>query len=87
MLRWARGETKKDHVKNEDIGREENIKPMTTFLRQKRLSAMVWPCLQKRRGGYHQEDATYAGAGKWKKGEAQERWLDNIREDMKESND
>ena len=25
MLRWARGKTKKDHVKNEDIWRETNI--------------------------------------------------------------
>ena len=37
MLRWARGKTKKDHVKNEDIWREDNVEPMTTFLRKKRL--------------------------------------------------
>ena len=37
MLRWARGKTKKDHVKNEDIWREANVEPMTTFLRKKRL--------------------------------------------------
>ena len=33
MLRWARGKAKKDHVKNEDIWREANVEPMTTFLR------------------------------------------------------
>ena len=37
MLRWARGKTKKDHIKNEDIWREANVEPMTTFLRKKRL--------------------------------------------------
>ena len=33
MLRCARGKTKKDHIKNEDIWREANVEPMTTFLR------------------------------------------------------
>ena len=37
MLRWARGKTKKDHIKNDDIWREANIGPMTTFLRSRRL--------------------------------------------------
>ena len=37
MLRWARGNTKKDHVNNEDIRKEANIEPMTTFLRERRL--------------------------------------------------
>ena len=32
-----RGQTKKDHVNNEDIWREANIEPMTTFLGQRRL--------------------------------------------------
>ena len=34
LERWRdRGKTKKDHVKNEDIWREANVEPMTTFLR------------------------------------------------------
>ena len=33
MLRWARCRTKKDPIKNEDIWREANIEPMSTFLR------------------------------------------------------
>ena len=37
MLRWARCKTNKDHIKNEDIWREANVEPMTTFLRKKRL--------------------------------------------------
>ena len=45
---------------------------------------MVRPRIQEGRGGYHQEDAKYVGAGKEKKGEAQEEWLDNIKDDMKE---
>ena len=41
MLRWARGKTKKDHINNEDIWREANVEPMTTFLRKKRLRGMA----------------------------------------------
>ena len=37
MLRWARGKTKKDCINNEDIWKEDNIEPMTTFFRQKHL--------------------------------------------------
>ena len=34
---WARGKTKKDHIMNEDIWREANLEPMTTFLRKRHL--------------------------------------------------
>ena len=34
---------------------------------------MVWPRVKEGRGGYHQEDDNYAGTGKEKKGEAQEK--------------
>ena len=37
MLRWAGCKTKKDHINNEDIWREANVEPMTTFLRKKRM--------------------------------------------------
>ena len=45
---------------------------------------MVWPCVKEGRGGYHQEDVKHASARKEKKGRPKKRWLDNIREDMKE---
>ena len=32
MLRWARGKTNNDHIRNEDNWTEANTKPMTTFL-------------------------------------------------------
>ena len=37
MMRWARGKTEKDLIKNEDMWRDANIKPMATVQRQKRL--------------------------------------------------
>ena len=47
---------------------------------------MVWPRFTEGRGGYHQGDDNYVGAGKEKKGRPKKRWLDNIKEDMKEFN-
>ena len=85
MLRWARGKTKKDHIKNEDIWREANVEPMTTFLRKKRLR---WYGHVLRKEG---EDTTkkmlnMQVQGKRIRGRPKKRWLDNIREDMKEYN-
>ena len=84
MLRWARDKTKKDHIKNEDIWREANVEPMTTFLRKKRLRWYGHVLRKEGRGGYHQEDVKHACARKEKKGRPNKRWLDNIREGMKE---
>ena len=52
---------------------------------QKETTEMVWPRVKKGRGGHHHEDAKYAGAGEQKKGRTK-RWLDNLRDDMKECN-
>ena len=32
MLRWARGKTRLDHIRNEDIRKEAHVKPVETFL-------------------------------------------------------
>ena len=48
MLRWARGKTKKEHIKNEDIWREANIEPMTTY-NGKRWLIMARPCVKEGR--------------------------------------
>ena len=43
MLRWARGNTSLDHIRNEDISKEAHIKPVETFLENERLFKAVWP--------------------------------------------
>ena len=35
MLRWARGKTRLDHIRNEDIWKEAHVKPVETFLENK----------------------------------------------------
>ena len=37
MLRWIRGKTRKDHVRNQSIQEDAKVCQMSTFLRQKRL--------------------------------------------------
>ena len=37
MLRWARGKTRLDNVRNEHIWKETHMYPMAEFLREKRL--------------------------------------------------
>ena len=38
MLRWARGKTRLDHIRNVDIKNEAHIYPVETFLENKRLN-------------------------------------------------
>ena len=48
MLRWARGKTicRLDHIRNEDIRKEAHVKPVETFLVNKRIFFVVWPLLE-----------------------------------------
>ena len=39
LLRWARGETRLDHIRNEDIRKEADVKPIETFLENKSLKS------------------------------------------------
>ena len=43
MLRWTRGKTRLDHIRNEDIRKEADIKPVETFRENK--TKVVWPLL------------------------------------------
>ena len=79
MMRWARGKTKKDHIKNEDIWREAKLW-IKDNLTQTETIELVWPPMKEWREGYHQEDSKYAVREREEEG----RWLDTIREDKKE---
>ena len=52
LLRWARGKTRLDHVRNVDIWKEAHMYPMAEFLREKRL---IWFGHVQRR---YEDDAT-----------------------------
>ena len=63
MLRWARGKTRLDHVRNVDIWKEAHMYPMAEFLREKRLR---WIGHVQRRGKYHEKDIADDGRRKEK---------------------
>ena len=48
MLRWARGKTRLDHIRNEDIWKEAHVKHVETFLENKRLK-WFGHCLRRER--------------------------------------
>ena len=80
MLRWARGKTRLDHVRNVDIWKEARMYPMAEFLREKRLR---WFGHVQRRD---KDDATrkilqMTVDGKRNRGRPKLRWRDLVRDD------
>ena len=47
-LRWARGKTRLDHVRNVDIWKEAHLCPMAEFLTQREEVEMVRTCTKER---------------------------------------
>ena len=81
MLRWARGKTRLDHVRNVDIWKEAHMYPMAEFLREKRLR---WFGHVQRRD---KDDATrkilqMEVDGKRNRGRPKLRWRDLVKDDM-----
>ena len=81
MLRWIRGKTRKDHVRNTIIQEDANVCQMSTFLRQKRLH---WYGHVKRReaDNLSRKMLDMVVPGKRRRGLPRLRWTDNNREDM-----
>ena len=80
-LRWIRGKTRKDHVRNTIIQEDANVSQMSTFLRQKRLH---WYGFVKRReeDNLSRKMMDMVVPGKRRRGRPRLRWTDNNREDM-----
>ena len=81
MLRWARGKTRLDHVRNVDIWKEAHMYPMAEFLREKRLR--WFGHLQMR----DKDDATrkilhMTVDEKRNRGRPKMRWRDLVKDDM-----
>ena len=47
MLRWAIGKTRLDHIRNDDIRKEAHVKPVETFLVNKRRLKWFGHCLRR----------------------------------------
>ena len=79
MIRWIRGEARKDHVRNQVI--QENVKvcEMSTFLRQN----VYGHTRRREEDNLSRKTMDMVVPGKRRKGRPIRRWIDNDREDMK----
>ena len=81
MLRWIRGNTRKDHVRNKTIQEDAKVRQMSTFLIQKRLH---WYGHVKRReeDNLSRKMMDVIVPGKRRRGRPRLIWTDNNREDI-----
>ena len=77
MLRWARGKTRLDYIRNEDIRKEAHIKPVETFLENKRLK-WFGHCLMRERNHICAKSLRLEISGISSRCLLKKRWRDNI---------
>ena len=82
MLRWARGKTRLDHIRNEDIRKEADVKPVETFLENKILKSFGH-CLRRERNHICAKSLRLEVSERRSRGRPKKRWRDNIKGDMK----
>ena len=71
-----------DHMRNEDIRKEAHIKPVETFLENKRLK-WFGHCLRREHNHICAKSVRLDISGRRSRGRPKKRWRDNIQGDMK----
>ena len=84
MLRWARGKTRLDHMRNEDIRKETHINHVETFLENKRLK-WYGHCLRREPNHICAKSLRLEVSGRKSRGQPKNRWRDNVKGDKKKS--
>ena len=82
MLRWARGKTRLNRIRNEDIRKEAHIKPVETFLENKTLK-WFGHCLRRKPNHICAKSLRLDISGRRSRGRPNKRWRNNVKEDMK----
>ena len=82
MLRWARGKTRLDHIRNEDTRKEAHVKPVETFLDNKILK-WFGHCLRREPNYICAKSLRLEVSGRRNGGRPRKRWRNNIQGDMK----
>ena len=83
MLRWGRGKTRLDHIRNEDTRKEAHITPVDTFLDNKRLK-WFGHCLRRQRNHICAKSLRLEVSGRRRsRSRPKKRWRDNIKKDIK----
>ena len=80
MLRWIRGKTRKDHVRNQIIQEDAKVCQMSTFL-QKRLN-LYGHIRRREEDNLSRNMMDMVVPGKRRRGWPRRRWFENNREDM-----
>ena len=78
MLRWARGKTQLDHVRNEDIGKEAHVNMLLKLSWKTRLK-WFGHCLRREPNHICVKSLV---SGRRSRGRPKKRWRDNIKEEM-----
>ena len=81
MLRWIRGKTRKDHVRNQSIQDDAKVCQMSTFLRQKRLN-LYGHIRRREEDNLSRKIMDMVVPGKRRRGRPRRRCIDNNLEDM-----
>ena len=81
MFRWARGKTRLDHIRHQDIGKEAHVKPVETFLENNWLK-WFGHCLRREHKYIWVKSLRLEVSGRRSRGRPKMRWRDNIKENM-----
>ena len=82
MLRWARGKTRLDHIRNEDTRKEAHVKLVEMFLENKRLK-WFGHCLRRERNYVCAKLLRLEVSGRRSRGRPKNRRRDNVKGDTK----
>ena len=74
--------TRLDHIRNEDIRKEADVKPVETFLENKRLK-WFGHCLRREHNHIRAKSLRLEVSGRRSRGRPKKRWRSNVKDDMK----
>ena len=76
MLRWIQGKTRKDRIRNEKFRSDAMVKPITTYVAQKRLS-WYGHVMRREDTKFAKQVTTMKVGGKRPRGRPRLRWMDS----------
>ena len=79
MLRWIQGKTRKDRIINEKFRSDAMVKPITTYVTQKRLSWYGHVMMRREETNVAKQVTTMKVGGKRPRGRPRLRWMDRVR--------
>ena len=85
MLRWIQSKTRKDRITNEKFRSDAMVKPITTYVIQKRLS-WFGHVTRREETSVAKQVTTMKVGGKRHRGRPKLRWMGRVQSDLKQHN-